>query len=62
MAEQTYIQILDPVNYSRIIVLHGADNLVFVLYNMVHLNNNNIQPPLISRWRFFLSVLTSVQE
>ena len=24
------------------IVLHGADTLVFVLYNTVHLNNNNI--------------------
>ena len=42
MAEQTYIQILDSVNYSRIIVLHRADTLVFVLYNTVHLNNNNI--------------------
>ena len=28
-------------NYNIIIVLHGADTLVFVLYNTVHLNNNN---------------------
>ena len=31
----------DTVTFNYIIVLHGADTLVFVLYNTVHLNNNN---------------------
>ena len=30
----------DTVTFNYIIVLHGADTLVFVLYNTVHLNNN----------------------
>ena len=33
----------DTVTFNYIIVLHGADTLVFVLYNMVHLNDNNIK-------------------
>ena len=31
----------DTVTFNYNIVLHGADTLVFVLYNTVHLNNNN---------------------
>ena len=31
----------DTVTFNYIIVLHGADTLVFVLYNTVHVNNNN---------------------
>ena len=38
----------DTFTFNYIIVLHGADTLVFVLYNTVHLNNNNI---IYQLWR-----------
>ena len=40
----------DTVTFNYIIVLHGADTLVFVLYNTVHLNNNiSIYKEVVSR-------------
>ena len=46
--------ILKEFLYTSIIVLHGADTLVFVLYNTVHLNNNNNNNLLYNSVRLYV--------